>query len=183
MPEPRRERATPTPEIAKSAMARATADEPFRPYVHNKTTYRILVTGSRTWDDVPTLAFELGAATSDGLQLGRKPVIIHGDCPSGADALAGQIARDHGLLVEPHPADWTVHGKSAGFRRNAEMVELGADVCLAFIRDGSRGATHCGAGRESRDRGTALYRLTCDVRLVPICPRSGLQSGPSTVCV
>jgi hypothetical protein len=35
-----------------------------------------------------------------------------------------------------------VFDRAAGFRRNAAMVALGADVCLAFIRNGSRGASH-----------------------------------------
>jgi hypothetical protein len=70
-------------------------------------------------------------------------IIVHGDCPSGADRLADLYARDRGIRIEPHPADWKRHGKGAGFRRNAEMVNANADVCLAFIRNGSRGATHC----------------------------------------
>lgn len=61
----------------------------------------------------------------------------------GADSLASTWARHKGVIEERHPADWNKHGRGAGFRRNAEMVALGADLCLAFIRDGSRGATHC----------------------------------------
>ena len=105
--------------------------------------YRILVTGSRDWDDRRQFDHELAVAVGTGKRTGRAVVIVHGACPRGADQLADEIARAHGIDVEPHPADWDAFGKAAGFRRNAEMVALGADLCLAFIRDGSRGATHC----------------------------------------
>ena len=104
--------------------------------------YRILVTGSRTWEDREAVLFELAGLSilhsGDGVV-----VVVHGACPKGADALAASCAQECGLTQEPHPADWERYGRPAGFRRNAEMVALGADVCLAFIKDGSRGATHC----------------------------------------
>lgn len=101
-------------------------------------TYRVLVTGSREWDDWQTIT---GALIEAAAGKPRPVTVVHG-CARGADSLAAQAARKLGWEVEDHPADWSI-GKSAGFRRNAEMVALGADVCLAFVRDGSRGATHC----------------------------------------
>jgi hypothetical protein len=69
--------------------------------------------------------------------------VVHGDCPTGADYLAHEWCIRQGVHTEPHPADWARYGKSAGPMRNQEMVNAGADVCLAFILNESRGATHC----------------------------------------
>jgi hypothetical protein len=46
-----------------------------------------------------------------------------------------------GYQIEAHPADWQRHGRAAGHRRNAEMITLGADGCVAFIRAASPGST------------------------------------------
>lgn len=107
--------------------------------------FRVLVTGSRTWEDRALLEREL-----DALLAGHGALtLVHGAARRGADSMAHNwgLNRRHAssygaVTIEPHPADWG-RGRSAGFIRNAEMVNLGADVCLAFIRDGSRGATHC----------------------------------------
>ncbi len=109
---------------------------------------RIRVTGSRDWDDDPTIGVQLTLAVQESpagpLALrGEGVVIVHGDCPTGADKTADVWARNHGIPVDPHPAEWRRYGRSAGFRRNAEMVDRGADLCLAFIRNGSHGASHC----------------------------------------
>lgn len=105
-------------------------------------TSRILVTGSRRWDDLPRLAFFLGEAIGV-LSMKDEIVVVHGHCPTGADAMADALCRRYDIPVERHPADWPQYGRRAGFIRNDEMVKAGADVCLAFIRDRSRGATMC----------------------------------------
>lgn len=45
------------------------------------------------------------------------------------------------------PADWGT-GRGAGFRRNVAMVSTLPDLCLAYIRDNSPGATHCARAAE-----------------------------------
>jgi hypothetical protein len=98
---------------------------------------RVLVTGSRTWTDRAAIRDGLAAVWGAGDR-----VLVTGACPTGADALAEACWRAWGGQVETHPADWDTHGRAAGPRRNAEMVGGGAEVCVAFIRDDSRGASH-----------------------------------------
>jgi hypothetical protein len=117
---------------------------------------RILLTGSRDWDDRRAIYDALERIVSDHAlhyepdEYGNylpdpdKITVVHGACPTGADEWANQwaISNCDMRLVEQHPADWERYGKRAGPIRNQEMVDLGADLCIAFIRNGSRGATH-----------------------------------------
>lgn len=114
------------------------------------TPVRILVTGSRTWDDVESIEKALQRALVQ-IPTGTEVTLVHGDCPTGADRIAkdiwlGWITAGYvpwKLGIEYHPADWHRLGKSAGPIRNAEMVASGIDFGLSFIRDDSPGATHC----------------------------------------
>jgi YspA, cpYpsA-related SLOG family len=108
-------------------------------------TFRLLVTGSREWDAEETLRQALIAAKMSAVGQGDGLIVVHGACPTGADAMADTWARDYEFPADPHPADWTGYGKSAGFIRNAEMVALGADICLAFYKQGAgnKGTNHC----------------------------------------
>lgn len=98
--------------------------------------FRVLITGSRDWvrADIIEEALSSYSVQPDA-------VLISGACPTGADRMAEQVWSRWGLPVERHPADWGQYGKRAGFLRNAEMVYAGANVCLAFIRNGSKGAS------------------------------------------
>lgn len=104
------------------------------------TDYRVLITGSRNWTDEKKIERAIQIATLG--QSKSRTVIVHG-AAKGADRIAGTIAEGMGLHVEAYPADWDVHGKSAGPIRNQQMVDLGADICLAFPLGESRGTRHC----------------------------------------
>jgi SLOG family YspA-like protein len=114
-------------------------------------TSRVLITGSRTWTDNTIIRDALAPYRSPGA------VLVHGDA-RGADRIAAAIWRRWGLPVESHPADWSV-GRAAGVIRNRRMVGLGADVCLAFIRDHSRGATHCAEAAENAGIPTRRHHM------------------------
>lgn len=117
---------------------------------------RVLGTGSRTWLDTRIIRDTLTVVWRPGA------VLVTGACPDGADALMEQCWTHWGGLVERHPAAWTdscrpectpnhrrarrdgiLYCPTAGLYRNQDMVDLGADVAVAFIRNHSPGASHC----------------------------------------
>lgn len=101
-------------------------------------TYRVLITGSRGWDDAETIENALISAFKESGRALPDITVVHGTAP-GADSIAGMLAGSLGMAVEEHPADWERWGRRAGFLRNAEMVNAGADVCLAFWDGASKG--------------------------------------------
>lgn len=117
---------------------------------------RILITGSRNLTD-HTLVERVLAHYTNGIPA-HTVTVVSGGCPSGADRFAEQYARQHGFRVEVHPADWNAHGRAAGPKRNQQMVDLGADVVLAFPLPGSRGTAHCMAA--ARRAGLTVINVT-----------------------
>jgi len=93
---------------------------------------RVLVCGSRGFDDYKCV-YRYLATLSVGHE-GEEIVIIHG-AARGADTLAGMVGSRLGYVVEPYPANWAQHGKSAGIKRNQQMLDEGhPEVCIAFYR-------------------------------------------------
>lgn len=131
-------------------------------------TYRVLVTGSRECRDVQAVYNVLDFILADHPDL----IVIHGKNESGADWFARRWCWKHlaaewegRVREEPHPADWagkcrltcrpghrrrrrldgTEFCPAAGNYRNQEMVDSGADECVAFYKDGAGnvGTTDC----------------------------------------
>ena len=72
--------------------------------------------------------------------------------PVGAIQPSGWSKGGHPLPVtaERHPPDYRRHGRRrAPWVRNSQMVADGADLCLAFIRDESNGASGTAAMAEA----------------------------------
>lgn len=142
------------------------------------TSLRVIVTGSRDWPDKSAVwrALDTIAPTTPGSSL----TIVHGACringkPAGADRDADEWVRRnryrHGfrgclIRAEPHPADWRRYRKAAGPIRNRHMVDLGADLVLAFVLNHSSGTTGCielarAAGIEVRDNYLCTHQGPC----------------------
>ena len=88
----------------------------------------VLVCGSRNWQSRRTIASCLRDAKAQGFTH-----VVHGGC-RGADAIAGEEAERLGLYVVVVRAQWHRYGKGAGTMRNAEMLELGPELVLAFAQ-------------------------------------------------
>jgi hypothetical protein len=105
---------------------------------------RILITGSRHWTDRAPVWYVLQriCAANPGPH-----ALVHGDCERGIDRLvvgwALDIGCEYDATHEPHPADWARNGRAAGPKRNQAMVDLGADICLAWPGPGSKGTFDC----------------------------------------
>lgn len=122
---------------------------------------RVLITGSRGWTDRDTIDYALASE----LDLHGPLIVVHGGAP-GADMLAGRWARwmkrtNPFVAEEEHAAEWekvcgptcwqhrrkrksgTAYCPRQGNIRNQLMVDLGADVCLAFPMARSIGTWDC----------------------------------------
>lgn len=125
--------------------------------------YVILITGSRDWDNAQTikdaLMMQVVAATKDREITMPHQIVLHsGACPTGADKICEEVAESLGFTVYRYPANWKKYGKSAGFRRNQQMVDLGANICIAFIKNESKGATM--TARIAEESGIPTVRYT-----------------------
>jgi hypothetical protein len=94
---------------------------------------KVLVCGSRGWNDRELL--------DEALAEYDVTLIIEGDA-RGADRMAGQWARDNGVELKVMPANWNRYGRSAGYRRNIEMLEQEPDLVVALWDGQSRGTLH-----------------------------------------
>jgi YspA, cpYpsA-related SLOG family len=102
---------------------------------------RILITGDRHWR-----CGELAEQIVNRLlaRYGSDLTIVHGGAP-GADNAFSKACEKLGVTAEPQLADWRGRGNIARPERNQEMVEAGADLCVALHRSSetSRGTKDC----------------------------------------
>jgi SLOG family YspA-like protein len=85
---------------------------------------KVLVCGGRDYNDYETVRIELD-------KIRDITEIIHGGA-RGADTLGGKYAAENNIRCTTVPALWDRYGKSAGYRRNVEMLRHNPDVVLAF---------------------------------------------------
>lgn len=104
---------------------------------------RLLVTGARIWDSQLDVDYYLTGCLLGSAMTGVELIIVHGDCPTGADSMASNWAKRNNVKEEKYPAEWDKYGKAAGHIRNKQMVDTKPDRAVAFIRGEARGTNNC----------------------------------------
>lgn len=98
---------------------------------------RVIIAGSREFNDYDLLCKEMEKLRQSGHIFTE---VVSGTA-RGADRLGERWARQKGLRITRFPAQWEKYGKSAGYRRNAEMAE-NTDFLVAFWDGVSKGTAH-----------------------------------------
>jgi len=102
--------------------------------------YHIGVVGSRTFDDYEMLEKTLLPIVEKKQKEGYPIFIVSGGA-RGADSLAEKFADKYELGKVIYFALWDVYGKSAGYIRNADIVNM-SDEIVAFWDGVSKGTKH-----------------------------------------
>ena len=101
--------------------------------------FKVIIAGGRDFNDYELLKekcdYYLGF-----LDPNVEIEIISGGA-RGADSLGERYANEKGYQLDVHKADWETYGKSAGYRRNAEMVTI-ASATICFWDGQSKGTKH-----------------------------------------
>ena len=92
---------------------------------------RTIIAGSRDIDDMKLLESAIAESKMD------ITIVVCGEA-RGVDWLGKEWAISRNIPVHSFPANWSLHGKSAGFIRNTEMAE-NADAIIAVWDGESRG--------------------------------------------
>lgn len=115
---------------------------------------RIAIVGSRTfplpqaiWDslqlDAQAIAAEKGREIVSNFvaHLKRHEHVVVSGGARGVDSWGAAFAEERGIEVEVFKPDWKKYGKSAGYKRNKEIVDAADDV-VAFWDGQSKGTLH-----------------------------------------
>lgn len=115
---------------------------------------RILVSGSRSFSDARAMyrAFNHLQSTLDE---NTKMHLIHGGA-RGADEIAAEWP-DWDRIFE-FEAEWNKYGRSAGFRRNEEMLHYGKPhMLIAFPASTSKGTRHMITAAQKEELPTVVF--------------------------
>jgi hypothetical protein len=94
---------------------------------------RVLICGGRDFDDYHSFWYSMNDISDKFDFDNKQPITIIQGGAKGADAFARTYAIECGFELENYEANWSKYGRSAGYIRNAQMLEEGKpDLVIAF---------------------------------------------------
>ena len=98
--------------------------------------YKVIIAGGREFNNYETLVKICDEYLKD-----KKNIQIISGAARGADSLGEKYAIEKRYSLVKIPAKWETFGKSAGYKRNEEMVKI-ANCLIAFWDGKSKGTNH-----------------------------------------
>lgn len=129
--------------------------------------YRIMVTGSRTWEDYNSLMRQLALAFDRAKDKGYSDIIVDHGGAIGADSMVSEFInkeqdtlKNYGLNVnfKVHRPNYEKYGRyEAPHVRNREMVDLEPDELLVFRKGGPKSAGTTKTWQYAKSKGIMCY--------------------------
>lgn len=117
----------------------------------------LIIAGSRSFTDFDFMTKVLDEYVANN---GLLELVVMSGAARGADRLGERWAEMRGYPVILMPANWKLHPKAAGYRRNEAMAQAATD-CLVFWDGVSPGSLHM-------FKTARKHRLRCDlIRVKP----------------
>lgn len=114
---------------------------------------KVIVAGSRSIEE-----FEIVDEILNSIQKTVNITKVISGTARGVDKLGEKWAHKNHVPIESFPADWNKYGKSAGYRRNAEMAVVG-DLLVCIWDGESKGTQHMYDCMVQLKKPTYLYNL------------------------
>lgn len=114
------------------------------------------VAGGRDFNDMRAVYDTLDMVNA---AFGPVECVMHGACPTGADAFTDRWGIERGVRVDRYPADWARFGNSAGPRRNSAMIARRPDALVTF-QGGSGTGDILSKAEAARDAGQPIMIVT-----------------------
>jgi hypothetical protein len=114
---------------------------------------KILICGGRNYKDQETVNEVMDDVVK---HINPDDITVISGHARGADQLGEAWAKSRDLSLDLYPAKWETYGKSAGPKRNIEMLNTGPDLVVAF--PGGNGTAH--TVRNAKERGIDVMEVT-----------------------
>ena len=101
--------------------------------------FRLVIAGGRDFNDARLMGMAADHLLSEKIK--THSITIVSGMARGADRCGLDYAQKREYVVDQYPANWAVHGRSAGYKRNAEMAK-NCDAVLVFWDGFSSGTKH-----------------------------------------
>ena len=113
---------------------------------------KILICGGRDYKDQKTVDKAMDHAVR---HINPDDITVISGHARGADQIGEAWAKSRDLSLDLYPAKWETYGKSAGFKRNIQMLDTKPDMVVAF--PGGKGTAH--TVRNAKERGIDVMEV------------------------